>query len=337
MTTINTHWIQPEFNIVRAAHAELLVTDLGRARAFYVDTLGFIISEETPDALYLRAYQERLHHSLVLRRSPTPMLGHLGYRVWSEEDLDKLAQLFARQACPLRWLNQAEPGQGRALRVQDPLGFPVEFFYAMSPAEWWLQKFDRYSGPQVIRLDHFNLHVPDVAAAYEHYRQLGFRCSEYTIADPPEVGLWGVWMYRKPSVHDVALTNGQGPRLHHVAFWLNDTAAVLRTCDILAACGFKSALERGPGRHGLSNAFFLYLRDPDGHRLELYTGDYYTGDPDFEPLRWYLSDPQRATFWGSYAPPSWFEESSLVAGLDGQPVELRAPLLKDRPAAISKQ
>ena len=219
--------------------------------------------------------------------------------------------------------------------MQDPLGFPVEFYYAMQPAPRMLQKFDRYRGAQVMRIDHFNLHVPDVAAGYEHYRQLGFRCSEYTVADPPDEGLWGAWLYRRPTVHDVALTNGRGPRLHHVAFWLNDTSAVLRTCDILAASGYKAALERGPGRHGVSNAFFLYLRDPDGHRIELYTGDYYTGDPDFEPIRWELGDPQRATFWGAFAPASWYEQSSLVSDLDGAPVAVREPLLADRPAGAT--
>jgi hypothetical protein len=30
----------------------------------------------------------------------------------------------------------------------------------------------------------------------------------------------------------------------------------------------------------VSNAFYVYLRDPDGHRVELYTSDYFTGDPD---------------------------------------------------------
>ncbi|WP_228201492.1 RraA family protein [Flaviflexus ciconiae] len=28
---------------------------------------------------------------------------------------------------------------------------------------------------------------------------------------------------------------------------------------------------RGPGRHGVSNVFYLYLRDPDGLRVEIYT------------------------------------------------------------------
>ncbi len=336
MSTINTNWLKPEFNIIRCAHAELLVTDLPRSKAFYVDTLGMIVSEDTGDALYLRGYQERLHHSLVLRKGAQPLLGHLSFRVEREEDLEKLAHFHAARGCQTIWLNDAGPGHSRALRVQDPLGFPVEFFHAMSQAEWYLQKFDQHRGPPIMRLDHFNLHVPDVQAAYEYYRALGYRCSEYTVADPPADGLWAAWMYRKPSVHDVALTNGVGPRLHHVAFWLNDTNAVIRACDILAASEFRGALERGPGRHGVSNAFFLYIRDPDGHRIELYTGDYYTGDPDFAPVRWELSEPQRATFWGGFAPASWFGESMLVGDLAQKPMPIHPPLLGDRPAALTK-
>ena len=33
---------------------------------------------------------------------------------------------------------------------------------------------------------------------------------------------------------------------------------------------FQHQIERGPGRHGVSNAFYLYLRDPDGHRVRVF-------------------------------------------------------------------
>ena len=54
-------------DIVRSAYAELIVTDLARAREFWVDLLGFVVSAEEPDALYLRGYEEFVHHSLILR------------------------------------------------------------------------------------------------------------------------------------------------------------------------------------------------------------------------------------------------------------------------------
>ena len=41
-------------DIVRAAYAELVVTDLDRARWFWVDLLGFVVTRDDPGLLYLR-------------------------------------------------------------------------------------------------------------------------------------------------------------------------------------------------------------------------------------------------------------------------------------------
>ncbi|MGH3518502.1 MAG: VOC family protein, partial [Haloechinothrix sp.] len=58
-------------DVIRSAYAELIVTDLAAARWFYVDVLGLVVTAEEPDALYLRAFEEYLHHSLVLRKGDT--------------------------------------------------------------------------------------------------------------------------------------------------------------------------------------------------------------------------------------------------------------------------
>ena len=331
---IDFRYTKPAFNILRAAHAEYVVTDLHRAHDFYVEVLGFVMTLETPDALYLRGYEEHLHHSLVLTRGTKPHIGHLAYRVESNDDLALLFDHYRGLGLEPRWVTDEEPGQGRALRVRDPLGFPIEFFCEMAQVESLLRRYDLYAGAEVLRLDHFNLHVPVCAAAFEYYKGLGFRCSEYTSTDGDDEKLWAAWMFRKPDVHDVALMNGRGPRLHHTGWWVSDPTSVLRTCDRLAALGHAHAIERGPGRHGLSNAFFLYLRDPDGHRIELYTTDYYTGDPDLEPVRWSVNDPMRGTFWGHAAPASWFKESSLVADGEGGTVEIIEESLKERPQTV---
>ncbi|MGC2135139.1 MAG: VOC family protein, partial [Xanthobacteraceae bacterium] len=42
----------PPFNVVRASHVELGVRDLARSRAFYVDCLGLLVSDESADTLY---------------------------------------------------------------------------------------------------------------------------------------------------------------------------------------------------------------------------------------------------------------------------------------------
>ncbi len=277
----------------------------------------------------------------MLRKGPHSSSGgatHIAFRVATPDDLERLALLAQRDGLPHRWVEGEEEGQGRALRLQDPSRLPLEFYHEMAAVPRMLQEYHRHKPVQIMRLDHFNCQVPDVTQATAWYqRALGFRCSEYTVKETATgEELWAAWLARKQTVHDLALMNGVGPRLHHVGFWLPDALAVLRACDVLAAAGYYQCIERGPGRHGLSNALFLYVRDPDGNRVELYANDYLTADPDATPIRWEVDDPRRATFWGAYAPPSWFDEAMRVDSIDGNGVmPVRDPLLRDRPEHVT--
>jgi 3,4-dihydroxyphenylacetate 2,3-dioxygenase len=320
----------PPYDIVRAAYAELHVTDLAASERFYVDLLGMVVADRTPQTLYLRGWEERVRHSLVLRQAPVAAAARLGFRVRRDEDLDPLAADLDAQGLASEWTHGPEPGVGRALRVYDPFGYPLEFFHHIEQAETQLQRFDLHRGAPILRFDHLNLHTPRIEDAFRFWTGLGFRCSEYISTDGPDDRITGAWLLRKPSVHDVALTAGRGPRLHHAAFWVGEPAGVLRACDQLAAAGHAEIIERGPGRHGVSNAFFVYLRDPDGHRIELYSCDYYTGDPDLKPLRWSVNDVRCRSFWGTRAPDSWYDESSSILGPDGEIVPTEDATVDER-------
>ena len=325
------------FNILKTGHVELRVTDLERAREFYVELLGFVETERRADRIYLRCIEDWEHHSMILRQAESPGLSHIAYRIESEADLDTLYQIVRDHDLVTRWVEpDEEVGQGRALRFTDPMGFPIEIYHQIDRVERQLQRFHLHRGAHIMRVDHVNLHVPDVSFAESWYTEvLGFRRSEFTETedDPPRV--WATWLHRKQNVHDVALMTGPGPRLHHVGFWTQETGNVLRAADILSASGYALNLERGPGRHGISNAMFLYVRDPDGNRIELYTNDYLIPDPDFEPIRWQLNDPKRQTYWGAPAPQSWFDDAALVETLSGSEfVALTAPNMADRPLFV---
>jgi catechol 2,3-dioxygenase len=308
-------------DVVRCAYAELVVTDLAAARWFYVDVLGLVVTAEDGDALYLRAFEEYLHHSLVLRRGTRAACARLGYRVRSADDLDRAEAFFRALGGRVdRVPAGATTGIGAAVRVEDPLGFPVEFFHAAAHVERFTQRYDLHGAAALARLDHFNVVTPDVPAAQRYYESLGFRVSE-DIADA-EGTVYAAWMFRKPTVHDIALTGGDGPRLHHIAFATHERSQILHLCDHLGAARCPDMIERGPGRHGVSNAFYLYLRDPDGHRIEIYTHDYYTGDPDNPVIHWDVQDNQRRDWWGNPVVPSWYAEASAVLDLGGRPQPL---------------
>ncbi len=324
-------------NIVRLGHIEFRVTDLERARDFYVDLLGLHETERDADRIYLRAIEDREHHCIALRKAPSAGVGALAFKVASPDDLDILERRFGELDLPMKWLQRGERlGLGPTLRIRDPLGFPIEFYAEMAPVEWLLQKSHLHRGAAPTRLDHVNVLTPDAQKGYAWYtEELGFKCAEYTEGDPPENRIWASWLYRKSTVHDIAVMTGPGPAAHHAGLALGEPMNVIRACDMLASAGYADSIERGPARHGISNAFFVYVRDPDGNRVELYTGDYLTSDPEMKPIRWHLNDKRRQTLWGAPPPRRWFEEYMGVEGMDGTDLlPVSAPLLQAIPDYI---
>ncbi|MCM3718628.1 3,4-dihydroxyphenylacetate 2,3-dioxygenase [Fictibacillus phosphorivorans] len=320
-----------DFNIIRIARVVMNVTDLNASRDFYVNALGFIETASSSDWMALRGLEEHCHHSLLLKKADKPGVHAVSYKVWEDAHLDALASFFKGKGSKVLWKEADQSvGIGRTLCVEDPSGIPLEFFVEMEGVERCIQKYDLYKGARVQRIDHINCMVPDVEAAVSFYtKELGFRVSEYTATEDDRT--WAAWLHRKPTVHDVAFMNGEGPRLHHVGFWLSDPMSLIHCCDVMASMGYADHIERGPGRHGLSNAFFLYIRDPDGNRIELYNGDYLTSDPDFKPVKWDINDPRRQTFWGHKAPDSWFNEATSFLDVEtGKPVKQKSPTLAQR-------
>ena len=296
------------------------MSDLKAARHFYVDTFGLQISEETSDALYLRCMEERGHHSVVLQKGSADVRV-LSFKVFAEEDLDKAHAWFSEKGHSTEWVERHR--QGRTLLTCDNFGIPIEFYFSMERLPPIHQKYALYKGVKPLRIDHFNCFVPNVDEAVAFWGEMGFRVTEYT-EDEETKRLWAAWMHRKGGVHDMAFTNGTGPRLHHLAFWVPTPLNIIDLLDLMSTTGYVDHIERGPGRHGISNAFFLYIRDADGHRTEIYCSDYQTVDPDLEPIKWDLKDPQRQTLWGAPAPKSWFEEGSVFSGVKPREADLKA-------------
>lgn len=313
----------PAPDIIRCAYMEIVVTDLAKSRDFYVGVLDLQVTEEDESTVYLRSMEEFIHHNLVLRQGPVAAVAAFSYRVRSPEEVDAAEAYFRELGCPVeRKKDGFVRGIGDSVRVQDPLGFPYEFFYEVDHVERLAWRYDLYSPGALVRLDHFNQVTPDVPKAVDYMENLGFKVTE-DIQDA-EGTVYASWMRRKSTVHDTAMTGGDGPRMHHVAFATHEKHNILAICDKLGALRLSDAIERGPGRHGVSNAFYLYLRDPDGHRIEIYTQDYYTGDPDNPVVTWDVHDNQRRDWWGNPVVPSWYTDGSLVLDLDGNPREVVA-------------
>lgn len=308
--------------ILRLAHVAVAVNDLDAASAFYGDLLGFVEARRGEQALYLRAAEEFDTWSLALVKAGDGGILHTAFRVSEPADLDQLEALHTRIGAPCaRVPAGVEPGIGEALRVLTPDGHAVEFVHAIEEIDPHdqdgklrlpMRNLHLDHGAPPSRLDHVSLRVARVPDSLPYWvGELGFSVSEYWLEedDVPHVA----WVRRTTTTHDIALgTNGE-PAFHHFAYAVSDPSVLNRAADLLGDARLAPNLEWGPGRHGATNAFAMYIRDPWGNRLELFTGDYQR-DLDRPPLSWRVPDyaVQGHSWWGHQAPPSFAETRPLL-------------------------
>ena len=99
--------LYPSFNTVRLSHAYLNVANLAASKKFYTDILGMQISDETDTHIYLRAMEERGHHSVILQQSDQPgTVAVMGFKTYDKADLDRAEAHFSARGRATEWIKR---------------------------------------------------------------------------------------------------------------------------------------------------------------------------------------------------------------------------------------
>jgi catechol 2,3-dioxygenase len=286
-------------SLCKLAHVALVTPDIDRSLWFFRDVLGMEQVETDGARTYLRCWGELDHHSISLREGPVGV-EHIAFRASCDEDLDGFFESLRECAVDVEEVPRGEEaGQGDAIRFTMPHAeIPLELVWELerptSPASFrgklpttstmiWRQ------GVSPRRLDHVTVHTAadsvEAADAWAQ-RQLGFKRREYVqLSDRP---MLVTFLAVTPQVHDLAISTdaeGRTGRFSHLALALEDAPAILRAADIMRE--HEIPVDLAPGRHGIAQSFFHYVRDPgSGHRVELCSGGYVVYDPDWEPIHW---------------------------------------------------
>jgi biphenyl-2,3-diol 1,2-dioxygenase len=280
--------------VCKLGHVALRTPDLAASLHFFRDLVGLDVVAEEGDAVYLRAWGEIDHHSLVLREGPTGV-DHFALRASSAQDLTRLAADLRAHGVAVEDVPAGtEVAQGDAIRFVSPQGHPWEVYWDMErgrqDSALINQRGKAYlRGSSPMHLDHVNVACVDVAAGEAFLAdRLGFLRREYV--QPTDGPLIASWLSVTSQVHDIAIAIDPPPslqdgRLHHISYIHQDRGDVLRAGEIMRDAGVQ--IDLAPGKHGISQAFFLYVKDPgSGHRVELFAGGYHIFDTDFAPVRW---------------------------------------------------
>ena len=285
---------EPLHEVARIGHAELLTPKPDESLRFFVDVLGLEEEAREGGSVYLRGWGDYLRYSLKLTEAPQAGLGHLAFRAWSPEALERRVAAIEAAGMGVGW-SDGDVGHGPAYRFTDPDGHPFELFYEadryvapehLKPS--WRNQPQRYvgRGAAVKRLDHVNLLAADVQPSRVFAEEvLGYRLYEaIRLEDATEVGAWLSLSIAAHELIYVADARGAHGRLHHLAFWVDTREECLRAADLFVDSDVP--IEAAPSKHGVAQGFFLYGFEPGGNRVEVTTGCYFVYDPDFEPTIW---------------------------------------------------
>jgi catechol 2,3-dioxygenase len=286
--------------VMRVGQVQLRVMDMEAAVRHYTEYIGLQEVGRDANRVYLKAWDEFDHHSLVLRESDDPGLDHFAFKVRNESDLDRIEGELAERAIGVTHISAGEqPGIGRRISFVVPTGHRIELYaYAdmvgnglplKNPDVWP----DGLRGMKATRLDHGLLYGPNVAETTRLFKEvLGFGVAEEVITE--DGAQIAVWLTCANKSHDIAFVSSPETRFHHVAFYLESWEDVKTAADIIAKK--KIALDIGPTRHGITRGYTIYFFDPSGNRNEVFSGGY-AYFPDRPTIQWDASELGRAIFY----------------------------------------
>ncbi|MED4883652.1 catechol 2,3-dioxygenase [Bacillus smithii] len=276
--------------IIRLGRLELRVYDLEKSVDYYTNVIGLEVTARDENRVYLKAWDEYDHHSIILQKSDSAGMDHMGFKVKDVYELEKLEHKIEQFGCTLtRVPKGSRIAEGEAVRFQIPTGHMMELYTDMefvgvktgsvNPDPWP----EGLKGIAPHRLDHALLTGDELKTATRFFTEvLGFKQSERIISVDGE-DLVGSFLSTTNKAHDLAFVKGPDAKFHHAGFYVDNWYEVLKAADILSKNEIQ--IEVTPTRHGITRGQTVYFFDPSGNRNEAFASGYmaYT---DFPTITW---------------------------------------------------
>lgn len=314
---------EPIFDIAHLAHAEIYSPKLEESVSFFKNMLGMDEVDRQGKSVYMRAYEDHYHNTLIITENDEAGLGHLALRATSPQALERRVAAIEKTGYGLGWID-GDVGHGRAYQFTSPDGHKMEIFwdveYYEAPEDKKTALLNRPQkrpnrGVPVRRIDHINLLAKETNKNIDFLVDvLGFRVRE-RIADENNNDV-ATWLSVTNLVHDIAFMGDaleEKGRLHHLCYWYGYPQQLTDVSDLLIEHGYE--IEVAPIKHGISQAMCMYVIEPGGNRIELF-GDagYLIFDPDWRTVNWDSKDTETAILWhgGTNLPEDFFKYGTPV-------------------------
>lgn len=288
--------------IMRLGRVQLRCPNWEKTVDYYKNVIGLIETARDENHVYLKAWDEHDHHSVILEKAESAGLDHLAFKCESPEDLDYYEQKLIEYG--VKEIERIPAGyriaEGEAVRFRVPTGQWVELYHdievvgnglpLVNPDPWP----DGLKGMAPPRLDHLLIAGEDVEGTTRLFQEVfGFGMSEKLVDEDGESYI-ATWLFKTNTPHDLAVIKGPNGKVHHIGFWLDDWTDIRKAADIMAKNDVM--IDAGPTRHGITRGLTIYFFDPSGNRNEVYTGGYMCY-PDTPTITWTVEDIGRGVFY----------------------------------------
>lgn len=290
--------------VMRPGHIQVRVLDLDESVHFYSKVLGLIETGRDPQGrVYFKAWDERDHHSVVLREADSAGMDYIGFKVRDRATLEQLdADLKAYGVTTTRIPAGELLETGERVRFTLPTGHVMELYADKTDVgngqpytnpDPWTPQAEQGIAP--IRFDHCLLYGPDLEGNLKLLTEvLGFSLVERVLMEDGKSDL-AIFVSCSHKAHDLAFVRHPEPgKLHHLSFLLQSWEQVLRAADLMSMS--RVSIDIGPTRHGITRGTTIYAFDPSGNRFETFSGgyDFY---PDHQPLTWTFDEVGAGIFY----------------------------------------
>jgi catechol 2,3-dioxygenase-like lactoylglutathione lyase family enzyme len=260
--------------------------DLTASIDYAVDVLGLRLVENDGRKAYLAATDS--HHELVYTQDEADGVDHFGVIASTPDELAAIAEKVAREGWPVFSTVPIETEIESGFAFVGPEGYAWHVYLAN-------RKFDaRVGGFGPDRYGHINFRVRNSIAMRDFLvRVFDMRVSDQIGTDA------GFFMRCNADHHGIAVIKGE-PKLHHHAWQTQSVVDLGRVGDRLAAK--KERLIWGPVRHGAGHNIAVYMAEPSGGVIEVYTDMELINDKERAPICWDADDAWWFNQWDGYRP-----------------------------------
>ena len=278
-----------EVLLSQIAYAELISPKPDETVKWMIGVLGLEEAAREGQSVYLRAWTEWLHSSLIVTEGPEPALGRIGWRAYGPGDPETVSKRVEGE-----WVAE-RPGRGAAYAYRAPAGghlhevfWETDLYQAppekKDPDQLFRPQKMPARGADARYIDHVTIATASMADDIAFYKTLGARHTGQIHPEPGFNVFSTMTCNAGRHTHDIGLVpdfSGATGRVNHIAYRVDQRLDVERAAQVFMAND--TPIEFGPGIHGIDEITYVYVREPGGLRIEINSGGWVNQMPDWEP------------------------------------------------------